>query len=160
MRTTDTGRRRSWRPRRPSRRLFRRPFRGPSGDGERGSMAVELVIMTPVLVMFMLLVVAFGRYVWIRGQIEAAARDAVRAAAFERSAGDAEAAADDMAQAQLEGRSCSEGALSGAFVAGGTIKYTLTCHVSYDELGLIGLPDGDDVTVSSDAPLDQFRRTG
>jgi Flp pilus assembly protein TadG len=123
-------------------------------------MAVELVVMTPVLVMFMLLVVAFGRYVWIRGQIESAARDAVRAAAFERSAGDAEAAADDMAQAQLEGRSCSEAQLSGAFVAGGTIRYTLTCQVSYAELGLIGLPSGDDVTVSSDAPLDQFRRTG
>jgi Flp pilus assembly protein TadG len=142
--------------RRPFRRRLRRPFRG----GDRGSMAVELVIMTPILVMFMLLVVAFGRYVWIRGQIEAAARDAVRAAAFERSAGDAETAADDMAQAQLENRTCSQAALSGAFVAGGTIRYTLTCHVSYAELGLIGLPAGDDVTVSSDAPLDQFRRTG
>jgi Flp pilus assembly protein TadG len=155
MRTTDTrptARRRVLRAGRPRRRPFRR--------GDDGSMAVEVVLMAPVLVMFMLLVVAFGRYVWLRGQIESAARDAVRAATFERSAGEAEAAADAMAEQQLEGRSCSQAALSGVFEAGGTIRYTLTCNVSYAELGLIGLPAGDDVTVSSDAPLDQFRRTG
>ena len=47
---------------------------------ERGSMAVEVVILAPVLLMFVMLVVAGGRYVGVQGDIEAAARDAARAA--------------------------------------------------------------------------------
>ena len=34
---------------------------------ERGSMAVEIVILTPVLMMFVMLIVACGRYVAVQG---------------------------------------------------------------------------------------------
>ncbi|MFN0284864.1 MAG: TadE/TadG family type IV pilus assembly protein, partial [Kineosporiaceae bacterium] len=68
---------------------------------ERGSMAVEVVILTPVLVAFILLVVAFGRYVTARGDVEAVARDAVRAASLERTAGQARAAANAAVAAGL-----------------------------------------------------------
>ena len=56
--------------------------------GERGSMAVEVVILTPVLA-FVLLIVACGRYVAVKGEVEATARDAVRAASWSATRGGA-----------------------------------------------------------------------
>lgn len=124
-------------------------------------MAVEIVLLAPVLMAFMMLVVAGGRYVAVRGDIEAASRDAVRAATLERTEGDARAAAADTAVAALQHpERCGGAALSGAFVSGGTITVTLSCEVSYDGLGLIGLPGSKTVTISSSAPIDLYRRTG
>ena len=47
---------------------------------ERGSMAVEIVVLIPVLFMFTLFVVAGGRYVNARADADSTARDAARAA--------------------------------------------------------------------------------
>ncbi|MFI7586914.1 TadE/TadG family type IV pilus assembly protein [Spongisporangium articulatum] len=128
--------------------------RGP----DRGSMAVETVLVAPVLVAFLLLVVAFGRYVAIRGEVEAATRDAVRAASLERSPAAARREANRTAAATLDGRDCTAVGLGGAFVAGGTITTTLRCKVSFDQLGLLGLPGSVSVTATSSAPLDVYRR--
>jgi Flp pilus assembly protein TadG len=124
-------------------------------------MAVEIVLLAPVMMAFMLLVVAGGRYVAVRGDVEAASRDAVRAASLERTEAAARATAVDTADAALQdvGR-CQNAALSGNFVSGGTITVTISCEVSYDGLGLIGLPGSKTVTISSSAPIDLYRRTG
>jgi Flp pilus assembly protein TadG len=124
-------------------------------------MAVEIVLLAPVMMAFMMLVVAGGRYVAVRGDIEAASRDAVRAATLERTASAAQAAAEDTANAALQdvGR-CQGAVLTGDFVSGSTITVTVTCDVSYDGLGLIGLPGSKTVTISSSAPIDKYRRTG
>jgi hypothetical protein len=123
-------------------------------------MAVEIVIMAPVLVAFMLFVVALGRMVWIRGELESAARDAVRAASLERNAAAGENAADAVVDQQVGGTTeCPVGELSGDFAAGGTITYSMVCIVDFEDLGLIGLPGSTEFTFSSDAPLDEFRRT-
>jgi Flp pilus assembly protein TadG len=123
-------------------------------------MAVEVVILTPVLVAFLLLVVAFGRYVTTRGDVEAVARDAVRAASLERTPGAAQAAANAAVAAGLRRGGCSPAALSGAFTAGGTITVEVECAVPLSDLGLIGLPGSVTVRGSSAAPLDTYRRTG
>ena len=87
--------------------------------GERGSMAVEVVILTPVLLAFVLLIVACSRYVAVKGEVEATARDAVRAASLERDAGAAQAAAYDVVSSSLDAElSCSGADLSGDFDAG------------------------------------------
>ena len=124
-------------------------------------MAVEIVLLAPVMMAFMLLVVAGGRYVAVRGDVEAASRDAVRAASLERTEAAARATAVDTADAALQdvGR-CQNAALSGNFVSGGTITVTISCEVSYDGLGLIGLPGSKTVTISGSAPIDLYRRTG
>ncbi|WP_200829752.1 TadE/TadG family type IV pilus assembly protein, partial [Cellulomonas algicola] len=62
------------------------------GD-DRGSMAVEVVVLIPVLLLVALLVVAAGRYASAEGEAEAIARDAVRAATLERDGASALAAA-------------------------------------------------------------------
>jgi Flp pilus assembly protein TadG len=124
-------------------------------------MAVEIVLLAPVMMAFMMLVVAGGRYVAVRGDIEAAGRDAVRAASMERSEGAAYATAVDTANAALQDvGQCQTPTLGGNFASGGMITVTVTCEVSYDGLGLIGLPGSKTVTITSAAPIDQFRRTG
>lgn len=128
---------------------------------DAGSMAVEIVLLTPVLLMFIYLIVAGGRYVAVQGEVEATARDAARAASFERSLGAAQAAAADITSSSLDREiSCSGLSWSGTnFVAGGQVRVTLDCSVSYSGLGLIGLPGSVSVDGSSTAPLDQYRRT-
>jgi Flp pilus assembly protein TadG len=123
-------------------------------------MAVEVVLIAPVLVAFMLLVVSFGRYVAVRGEVESASRDAVRAASFERSAPAALAAARRTAASSLTGHAtCRPAELTGAFNAGGTVTAELVCSVPLSDLGLLGLPGTVTVEASSSAPLDLYRRT-
>jgi len=130
--------------------------------GDRGSMAVEVVLLTPVLLMFTLLVVAGGRYVSVRGDIEAAARDAARAASYERSVSAAQTAAQDAARASLDnGTDCL---VPPPVVDTGSepmiVTVSLDCSVSYDGLGLIGLSGTLPVNAESKAPLDTYRRFG
>ena len=119
-----------------------------------------MILLAPVLVAFLLLVIAFGRYVSVRGEVEAASRDAVRAASLERSAGAAEDSAQRTANAALNGWTCDPVVLGGTFTAGGTIEVSLRCHVRFNDLGLLGLPGNASVTGDSSAPLDLYRRTG
>lgn len=130
---------------------------------DRGSMAVEIVILTPVLMAFVMLIVAGGRYVAVKGDIEATARDAARAASLERDFGSATASAGAVVGSSLEkDTTCQAPSVgpAGTFVAGGLVTVQLTCQVSYDGLGLIGLPGSVAVNATSSAPLDPYRRTG
>ena len=128
---------------------------------DAGTMAVEIVLLAPVMVAFLLLVIALGRYVAVRGEVEAASRDAVRAASLERESGAAKDAAVQTASASLAGRwQCEELLLEGDFVAGGTITVRLKCAVPVSDLGLLGLPGTVSVKGASSAPLDLYRRTG
>ncbi len=123
-------------------------------------MAVEVVLLTPILLLFTLLVVAGGRYVSVQADIEAAARDAARAASYERSAGAAQAAANDVATTALDDFSdCRVGRIGGSFVAGGLVEVTLDCQVSNDGLGLLGLSGSLSMSATGSAPLDTYRRT-
>jgi len=125
-------------------------------------MAVEVVLMIPVLFAFTLLVVAGGRYVSARADIEAAARDAARAASLERSLDAAVQAANRVASDQLSDRAqCQPLDFSGTrFEAGGVVQVSLDCRVSNDGLGLIGLGGSVPISAGAASPLDTYRRTG
>ncbi|MCD9154995.1 TadE/TadG family type IV pilus assembly protein [Aeromicrobium duanguangcaii] len=126
-------------------------------------MSVEIVLMVPILVMFTLLVLAGGRYVSVRADIDAAARDAARAASFERSESAARAAALAAANASDVNdsfSSCEVAGIDGSFEAGGVITVTIRCSVDNRGLGLVGLSGSRDFTSSSSAPIDQYRRFG
>lgn len=129
---------------------------------ERGSMAVEVVLMVPILFLFMLLVVAGGRYVSVKADMDAAARDAARAASIERSSGDARIAARKAATAALDGfATCrmDEDGFGGQFRPGGFVEVKIDCTVPNDGLGLLGVPGSIDMSATASAPLDTFRRT-
>ena len=51
---------------------------------DRGSMSVEMVLLTPAFVVLMLFLVGVGRVVEAQGQADGAARDAARAASVQR----------------------------------------------------------------------------
>jgi Flp pilus assembly protein TadG len=129
---------------------------GPLRD-QRGSMAVEAVIVAPVLLMFAMLVVAGGRYVGVQGDIQAAARDAARAAALEDTRGEAEQAARSTIAASLDGSDCAV-AFNADWRPDGTVSVLLRCQVSYDGLGLIGLPGSVSIDADSRVRLDPYRR--
>lgn len=135
---------------------------GDRHTGQRGSMAIEIVLLTPVLIAFTLLVVAGGRFVGRQGDVDSAARDAARAASTQRTADSATAVAREVAAAALpDGAACQPAAVDTSnWAPGGSVGVTIVCRVSYSGLGLIGLPGSARVQGSSVAPLDQFRRTG
>jgi len=122
-------------------------------------MAVEVVLLIPVLMSLVLLVVAFGRYVSVRGQVEAATRDAARAASMERDAVSAAAAARRAAAASLPGTADCRDLGIGGFAPGGAVTVDLDCEVSWEGLGLVGLSGTVAVHASSSAPVDQYRGT-
>lgn len=144
-------------------RFLVRRLQGRSARGQRGSMAVEIVILAPVMLAFMMLVVAAGRLVAVKGDLEAASRDAARAGSLERDAGSAGGRAAQVVASSLDKQTtrCQGTSLGGSnFVAGGFVRVSLNCQVSYNGLGLIGLPGSVTVKATSTAPIDTYRRTG
>jgi len=122
-------------------------------------MAVEMVLLTPVLVGFLLLVVAFGRYVAVQGDMEATARDAAREASLQVSSAAASSAARDVVQRSLDdGTECTRVGVDGSWGPGGEVVVRMHCRVSLSGLGLIGLPGSVAIDTESAVPLDPYRR--
>ena len=137
-----------------------RPVAGGADAGERGSMSVEMIVLVPVLLLIVMIAVAGGRLVSAEGMVQAAARDAARAASIERSAGEADAAARrSLAAADTANAQCSGGVDVGGFGRGGAVTATVSCRVELSDLGLVFLPGATTVTASSTAPVDTWRGT-
>ena len=133
--------------------------------GEEGSAAAEMAILTTPLVLVLLLIVAGGRYVSARAEVDAAARDATRAASIERSPEAAVAAARDSASASLdaEGLACRDFAVTvdtANFVPGGTVVAEVSCTVSLTDVSLLRLPGSRTITSRFVAPIDTYRGIG
>ena len=121
-------------------------------------MAVEMVLVAPVLMAFVLFVVMCGRYVAVRGDIDAAARDAARAASLQTSWSQARLAARSTVTQSLDSQTtCAAPAITGPWEPGSTITVELTCKVSYQGLGLLGVPGEATVKSSARVPLDPYR---
>lgn len=126
-------------------------------------MALELAIMTPVLVAFMMLMVGVGRIVDAQSHVDGAARDAVRAASIARSAGAAQMMAAQAADDSLKNHHWCQGGPQaitdvGRWAPGGQVTVTVTCDADLGGLSLIGLPGVKQMTGRATAPLDRFRR--
>ncbi|HEV7934174.1 MAG TPA: TadE family protein [Actinomadura sp.] len=134
-------------------------------ERDRGSMALELTLVTPVLIAFMMLMVGVGRMVEAQSQIDGAARDGARAASVGRSRADAVAFADRAGRETLKTRDwCGGGPriapdLTG-WEPGGQVTVTVSCDVDLGGMSLIGLPGVKTMTGVATVPLDTFRRTG
>lgn len=131
---------------------------------EAGSASLELVLLTPVLLVLLLLVVAGGRLALARERVDAAARDAARSGTIARTAVDARADAIAAAQARLddEGVSCRNLDVvvdTAAFAPGGHVAATVTCTVDLDDLTLLGVPGTRTVTATAVETVDRFRGT-
>ncbi|GAA4568142.1 TadE family protein [Planotetraspora kaengkrachanensis] len=128
------------------------------GRGERGSMAVEAVLLAPVMLIFLLFIVGAARIVEAKGEIDGAARDAARAASVQRDQGSAAAAAAEAAQ----GLDCAGGpnvSLTGTdWVQGGRVRVTVGCVVDLSAVSGFGFAPSFSMSSTSVVPLEQFRR--
>ena len=140
-------------------------FRAASGDAhilELGDERIDVLDLDPGL--------AHGRFgnlvgLQARGDVDAAARDAARAAVNARSAAQAIDAGNDAARVALVegGVTCRSLAVeidTSAFRAGGVVRATVACTVELESLTGVALPGSRTVTSSFLAPVDQFRGIG
>jgi Flp pilus assembly protein TadG len=128
---------------------------------ERGTMAIEVVILTPTLIAAIMVIAAGARYVDARGQTNSAAYAAARAASLttnQEAAVEAgtQAAEDSMSQ---RGHACSDLKVdidAGDFNPGGDVRATVTCVADLSDLGL-PLPSSKTFTFSAVVPLERHR---
>jgi len=137
--------------------------RRPRGD--RGTSAIELVIVTPVVIVMLLTVVALGRYSYGKLDIEQASAAAARAASLASSPAQGSAAAQRAARDSLDGSgvSCTNLATSvdtGSFRPGEIVSVTLSCTADLSSLALAGVPGSVTVQRTSTAPLETYRQFG
>ncbi|MFC6931789.1 TadE/TadG family type IV pilus assembly protein [Actinomadura yumaensis] len=128
-------------------------------------MSLEMVLVTPVFIAFLLFLAGAGRMVDAQSQVDGAARDAVRAASVARSAGGADAMARETAAAGLKGHDwCSGGPVvntdTGAWGPGGRVRVTITCDVDLSDLAFIGLPGSKRLAGEAVAPIDAYTYRG
>ncbi|GGK65762.1 hypothetical protein Sme01_23950 [Sphaerisporangium melleum] len=119
-------------------------------------MAVETVMLAPVILLFLTFLVGAGRVVEAQGEVNGAARDAARAASVQRTMGAAERAAREAARSALDGQCGPQVSLSGSdWREGGTVRAAVTCELKLDFLGwgATRRMQGDSVV-----PLERFRR--
>jgi Flp pilus assembly protein TadG len=129
---------------------------------EEGSATAELVILTPLLILFLLLVVAFGRLAGARGDVDGAAAQAARAASIARDPTSASAAATQTAQATLgsEHVTCAHLAVAvdtTSFTPGGNVAVTVTCAVNLSTLTGLHLPASETIAERFVEPIDRYR---
>jgi Flp pilus assembly protein TadG len=132
---------------------------------QRGSASLELVLVTPALVLLLLLVVAGGRIEQARGQIDGTAREAARAASIARTSTEARTAATQLASRRLADQHLTCGSLTVVtditeFHAGGSVTSTVRCTVDLSDLIGLGVPGSRVLTASATEPIDVYRRTG
>ena len=121
------------------------------GNGDRGTMVVEFVLLVPLLLLLLLFLVMAGRIVEAHGEVDGAARDAARAATISRSPQAAPAAADSAVAADINGW-CPNPTVTGFAPASPAVTVRLTCGL---QLGFINLGTVR-INGFAVAPLDPF----
>ncbi|OOC53274.1 TadE family protein [Nocardiopsis sinuspersici] len=132
------------------------------GRGDRGSASVELVLLTPALLAFALLMVLAGRVVDARATAEEVAHAAARAASLERTVAAAETAASGTAASSLaeNGLACGDHTVAldhGGLAPGGAVTAVVECRVGLGDLTGLGVPGTYTVTGDATVVVDTFR---
>ena len=131
---------------------------------ERGTAAVELVLLAPALVVILLFVVGLARMAHASQQVESVAADAARAASLERNTGAAGSVAQQAARSSLDkaGLSCapmSVNANVGSYQPGGSVRVTVSCTAQLRDVAMAGFPGTRQFTATSVVPIETYRAT-
>lgn len=129
---------------------------------ERGSAALELVLLTPVLLLVLMLVVGIGRLVDAHERVADAAYQAARAATLALTAPAAQQAATSAATSALSGAgvTCAEMNVTadiGALAPGSTVTVSVTCSISWAGITGISFGGHQSVTAQATSVVDEFR---
>ena len=136
---------------------------------ESGISAVEVVILAPVVIGFVMFLVALGVLVDARGSIQGAARDAARMGSLQRDPTSAERAAQQAATADGMDSTCdggwsvnevdpNTGNQTAAFAPRELYTVQIVCNVNLRSLDWFSLGTKTFV-INATAPLDYFRRS-
>jgi Flp pilus assembly protein TadG len=120
------------------------------------------VLITPVILALLLLVVTAGRYGAARADVDAASRDAARAASLERSPAAAEDAAEAAARRRLDDREvvCRDFVMAldvSEFRSGGSVSATVSCQADLSDVSGLGLPGSVGFEATFSHPVDTYR---
>ena len=129
---------------------------------ERGAVATELVLLTPLLIVMLLFVVALGRLAGARIDVDGAAAQAARAASIATTPGGATAAAQQSAAAALGSDHVTCATLQVAtdtarFAPGGSVTVTVTCAVALSDLSGLRLPVTESISSTAASVVDTYR---
>lgn len=131
-------------------------------NDQRGSVAAELTLMVPALLVLLLFVVFCGRLADARLRVDDAAHQAARAATLARNP----------SQAVSDARATAQGALAGAgvscqqltvdtqpadFQPGAMLSVTVTCRLGASDLALPAVPATIAVSARADSVIDRWR---
>jgi len=128
----------------------------------RGSIALELALLTPVFLALLDLVVVGGRLTESQSRVDDAAHSAARAASLQRTVDGATAAARSVVADSLsqQGTSCETFSVtvdSSGFRPGGMASVTVSCSVALDGLSWLPLPGTRTVTGRSVSAVDVYQ---
>ncbi|WP_228081622.1 TadE/TadG family type IV pilus assembly protein [Streptomyces profundus] len=125
--------------------------------------SLEVVLLAPLMIAFILVLVAFGQQVSGRNAVNGAARDAARAGSLERSTSAAMGAAARVAEGQLDDI-CVSGSVTVRRTTGtdhqpGTLfGVEVSCRVR--GLDMLGVGVTSTISGLSSSPIDPYRRSG
>jgi Flp pilus assembly protein TadG len=129
---------------------------------DRGSVAVELTLLAPLLLLLVVFVVSLGRLAQARQEVDDAAAQAARAVTVTDSVREAQATAQQATAASLASDriTCSHLSVTTntlAYAPGGEVQVRVTCAVSMADLSLLHLPGAETVSGVATSPVDRFR---
>jgi len=132
---------------------------------EKGSLTVEMVVLTPVLLLIVLVVVACGRVAEARQQVVEGARAGAEMASVQPDGSGAQVVAEINATVGTSdhARTCSGRTVTtdiSHFYPGGYVTVAVTCRVPLSDLAFPGLPGSTIVQATSTAPIDPYRAVG
>ncbi len=130
--------------------------------GQQGSVAVELAVLAPALVVLLLLVVFAGRVAQADGDVRRAASAAARAASLRQDPGEAETAGRQAAAANLSENRVGCARLDTEiditrFFAGGAVAVTVRCTASMADVSGLGVPGQRTFIARSIQVIDRYR---
>ncbi len=139
---------------------------GREDRGDAGGHALELLVIAPVMLLFVLLLVAFGRTASASSKVDAAAASAARAASQKYDAVSARQAATAQAEKAISdaGVACGELTVdvdtSGFAVATGqpgSVVIEVHCTVDLSDVAAPGVPGSVHLSGRAASPIDLFR---
>ncbi len=130
--------------------------------GERGSTAMSVVLLTPMMLVLLAFAVYAGRLSTIRQDVVSAAQDAARAASVRQNVGAASADATAAATSTLKDRGTSCASLSvnvatSGLAPGSPVTVEVSCTLDNGDISGFGMPGSRTVTSSSTFTIDRFR---
>jgi Flp pilus assembly protein TadG len=134
----------------------------PRRRSESGSLAIELAMLAPGILLIFALIFVYGRAAQVNGTLESGTRDAARSVTLARSYDDALARANAvMLDAMKDApQSCQDNLhvhVSGPYEAGRPVTVDVDCTYDISDLGLPGAPGTITARSSFTSMLDPYR---